>query len=610
MMKKALFPLLLSLLLLCGCARQTPPAENLPEPAASDAAPVRQALSTTPLPEAPPAVKGSILSPAVTGFLPLGGNLLFFSEEAPTLLTLFSPESGEALGVYEAPVNLTGENPPLRLLDHGIAYYNDISRETVVLDTALREIRRIADPEALTGTPLLSRDGSLLYYCTPDAVRCLDLGSGISRVLKEASYPVQSVAALLLEDSVIQLSITDSDDAQRTLFLSAENGQLLGDYAGTLLPETIGQTFLLPPSEENGSTLLFGDAAASPMVLHTQSKAEACFFLDGQLVTAAQAGTGIRLDLYHLDSGARTACVTGDFGSLPRSMTLSEDGTIRFLCQQEDGTSVLYHWDPSASQTGDPTSYAAPYFTREDPDYEGLAACSLYAREIGSRYGIDVLVYKDAVAVEPWDYQLEYAYQASVLQRELEALDARLSRFPEGFLSTLAGRFTALKICIVRSAVGADGSGSLSAVNGLQFWDGYDAYIVLAADRDTEYALYHELSHLLETVVLTESTAYDQWELLNPSGFQYDYDYITNLSRDGSPWLQEGNACFIDTYSMSFPKEDRARILEYAMTAGHEALFQSPCLQAKLQRICTGIRESFDLEDYPDPLPWEQYLLS
>ena len=112
----------------------------------------------------------------------------------------------------------------------------------------------------------------------------------------------------------------------------------------------------------------------------------------------------------------------------------------------------------------------------------------------------------------------------------------------------------------------------------------------------------------METEVLTESVAYDRWDSLNPDDFAYDNDYIANRARDGSSWMKPGKEYFIDTYSMSYAKEDRARLFEYAMTAGHEALFSSPNLQRKLQQLCTGIREGFGLNNYEGPLPWEQYL--
>ena len=59
---------------------------------------------------------------------------------------------------------------------------------------------------------------------------------------------------------------------------------------------------------------------------------------------------------------------------------------------------------------------------------------------------------------------------------------------------------------------------------------------------------------------------------------------------------------------MSFPKEDRARILEYAMTEGNEHYFQSKTMQSKLRQLCIGIREGFGLKKSPDTFLWEQYL--
>ncbi len=609
-MMKTLFPLLLCAALLCGCAAQYPETETvptLPTAPVQQESPIRDALSMMPVAEEV-ALRQYRLSETVTGFLPLGENLLFFSGSSSATLTLLNPETGETVAVHEASIVLTPENAAVQLLDKGISYFNGEAMETVVLNMSLQEMQKISAPADMTGMPLLSRDGGTLYYCTASTVRALDLRSGISRVLKETAHPVQSVTSLLMNDDVVQLSITDSDGTWRTLFLSSETGQLLGDYKGNILPQSAGDTFFLCLRDGALQSLLFG--GSDPMVLHPRASDADCFFLpeSHSVLTVSPTGGGFCLETYDLTDGRRTAALSLPKGLYPQNAAETADGYIWFLCRQESGECLLCRWNPDDSALSDDSCYIGSYYTRENPDYDGLAACSLYAQEIGEKYGIEVLIYKDAVALEPWDYHLEYEYQASVLQRELEALDTRLGNYPAGFLQTLADKFTALRICIVRSAAGSPESGSLDAVNGVQFWKDYDAYIVLAADHDTEYALYHELSHLIETVVLTESIAYDQWEKLNPSDFQYDYDYLTNRTRDGSTWLQEGKASFIDTYSMSFPKEDRARIMEYAMTSGHEAVFRSPYLQAKLLRLCTGIREAFDLKDYTEPLLWEQYL--
>lgn len=608
-MMKPFFSLLLSLLLLCGCAAQNPEPESVPAQtvSAEEVAPVQSALTMT-FHSGEKPLKQYNLSEEVTGFLPLEENLLFFSGGDTTTLTLLGTETGAPVAVHSVPLTLTPENATVQLLEVGISYFNENTLETVVLDSSLREVRRIAAPVDLAGFPLLSQDGRTLYYCTPNAVRCLDLETGISRILKEASHPVQSVTGLLVGDSVLQLSTTDINGDWNTLFLSTKTGQLLGDFTGNILPKTIGDNFFLCQQQGELQTLLFGTSGGSTMTLNPMDQAEDCFFLGSQVVTTVWQDSSEKVALYSLETGLCTSSLCLPSNQWVQSVAAGRDGCLWLLCSQSDGSPLLCLWDPMASQTQDDTIYTTSYYTREDPDYEGLAACSLYAQELSEKYGIRILIYKDAVALEPWDYHLEYEYQPSVLRRELDALDQRLSKFPDTFLKTLTGQFTSLNICIVRSTTGSPESGSLEAVNGIQFWDDYDSYIVLATDHDTEYTLYHELCHMIDSVVLTESTAYDRWENLNPDDFQYDNDYTANQSRDGSPWLQEGREYFIDTYSMSFAREDRARIFEYAMTSGHAELFRAPPLQQKLRQLCTGLREAFDLEDTQDSLPWEQYL--
>ena len=48
--------------------------------------------------------------------------------------------------------------------------------------------------------------------------------------------------------------------------------------------------------------------------------------------------------------------------------------------------------------------------------------------------------------------------------------------------------------------------------------------------------------------------------------------------------------------------------MEYAMLDGQEDLFRSAPMQAKLRKLCLGIREAFHLEAEPVVYRWEQYL--
>ena len=59
---------------------------------------------------------------------------------------------------------------------------------------------------------------------------------------------------------------------------------------------------------------------------------------------------------------------------------------------------------------------------------------------------------------------------------------------------------------------------------------------------------------------------------------------------------------------MTYRKEDRARIMEYAMADGYEASFRSETMQKKLRMRWLGIRQALGLETFEKPLRGEKYL--
>ena len=611
---KRILPLFLCLLLLAGCGRDPSPETTPPETTASATEPTGFYEPASPMETA----TGGALrcyplgDSETTAILALDDTVILFACTAnATRLTALTGGTLVPTAQLDLNFGLFPEDACLNRWDRGFSFYDPVAKETVVLDASLREVSRINAPAGLVETPLLSYDRSTLYYCTGSALRALDLETGISRLLKDMSYDYQSISGLLMQDSVLACTVSDGTNWQ-TLYLSAETGEILSARGDMATVETGGTRYYAPIREGSQTFHLFGAPGAEPRLLNLRDPDSNTRFLPesyGLLAMPMPEGSSLTLEYYDLSSCLRTAALTLTTEYYPWSFQNGPDGKIWFLNYEPDyGCTVLYLWDPALSPTGDNTFYGGTYFTQDAPDQAGLAQCQAYAAEIGEKYGIEVLIHKEAVQVQPWDYDLEPEHLTGVIQRELELLDRNLSRYPEGFLQTLAQRFDGISICIVRSLTGTAESGSLDTADGIQFLEGYRAYIALAAASNTEYALYHEMCHLIDTVVITESGAYDRWEELNPKDFTYDYDYITNQSRDGSQYLQEHNRSFIDTYSMSFPKEDRARILEYAMTEGNESYFRSTTMQSKLKLLCEGIREAFKMKKSPEAFLWEQYL--
>lgn len=610
---KHLLALLALCLLLCGCASEAPTAETtLPSDQTTPTMPVGLYDAESQL-EA--ATQGALRvyplnQSAVTGIRAMGDSLLLFSGVEETTLTLLTGEDLYITASVTLDFFLDSGDSSLRIGDRELSYYDPVRSQTVVLDGKLREVSHIAAPADLVGSPILSADRNTLYYCTSNAVRAWDLETGIRRCVKEMAYSQQAVTGLHADGTVLQCQVIDGGQP-RTLLLSTENGVQLSAMDEAMTLSTEGSRYYASFPTGSVQALLFGSGEASPQALTPADLTASCVFLEipNAAITYFHPDSGeLQLDYYDLSSGQRRSTLTLETAQSPTAIEDTIDGRIYLLIYDDvQDCHTILRWDVRRDLQ-DSVKYTGTYYTASAPDYSGLARCRDYAARIGSQYGIEVLVWEDATAVQPWDYDFETEYLVPVLQQELEQLEQRLAQYPVSVLEDTASHFTSLKICIVRQLTGTAESGSLDTATGLQFFDGTDAYVVLAAGEYAEHALYHELFHVMETHIFNESIAFDQWNALNPSGFEYDYDYQANAQRDAGVYLRGENKAFIDTYSMSFPKEDRARIMEYAMLPGNQELFRSEILQNKLLTLCQGIREAYGLKKSEEVFVWEQYL--
>lgn len=590
--------------LLCGCAQQP----------LSQATPTEEAISAAAYdPNNPQSIPGILdVYPLslrkVQGMRAMGDDILLFSGHGSTALTLLDGDDLTLRASALLDFQLDQKDPSLRFHKDSLSFFDPLRRETVLLDQSLQPLRQISAPENLTGTPILSADCNTLYYCTASAIRAWDLTSGIRRVIKILPEGDHALTGLHLEDTVLQCRIT-GEDSSESAFLSADTGLLLTQRNGDAALITAGERYYAALPAGSRELLVFGTSSDAPCLLLPKDHSDSCTFLPDvhSAVTAClQEDDTVQLCCYDLGTGTIRDELTLPAFQLP-SAILSGPGTCVYILSYDPAAdcALLYCWDISPS-SGDGRSYTHPCQTEASPDADSLKACKDYAAALSSKYGIEILVLEEAAAVEPWDYDFEKETQSALLLQELELLDQRLARYPQEVLAATAAHFSALKIALVRQITGSAASGSLDTATGIQFFDETDAYVVLATGKYAEQGLYHELFHVMETHILTESTAFDQWNDLNPAGFEYSYRYDSN--RNSGIYLEGEYRSFIDTYSMSFPKEDRARILEYAMLPGQEALFSHPILQNKLSALCRGIRDAYRLDRSPEIFPWEQYL--
>ena len=584
------FSLILACLLLCGCAGPHTPAQALP----SQEAPPPPLCSYDPDDPAQQQTRGAVRAyplnvPDAVGLWSMGESVLLLYGEDSASLALLSGTGLEETAACSLGISRAQAASSLQILDDGLSLWDPLTKETLVMDGSLREIRQISPPPGLTGMPVLSPDGVSLYYCTSDALRVMDVASGASRCIRETGAPLEGILALHGDGSILVCQQSGSTSQ----YISAETGRLLGE-SGDIRLQTFEDRYYAALPAGMTEVLLFGSGEGGPQVLTPKELTGRFFFLKAQhgVVTASAPSPGLlRLEHYDLATGRRRATVTFSSSRLPEEV-VEAGGAVWILTED-----CLYRWDMEKSPLDDPAVYTGPRYTADAPDIQGLAQCRARAEEIGQTYGIRILIGADAAAAAPEGSRFEEEYLVPVIEYQLDVLSEQLSQFPQGMLQTTASNFGSLTVCLVRSI-----SETADA------WiENSGAYIPLAAGEDMAQALFHSLYHVMETQILTHSIALDQWEKLNPKGFSYDLSFEKNSRRDGAAYLLPETRAFIDAASMAFPREDRAVIWENACTPGMESCFQSEPMQAKLRALCRGIREAYGLKD--GPYFWEQYLM-
>lgn len=578
-----ILPLILACLLLCGCADRNNPEEAVP--------PTEIVAQETSRPEeyGGKAEKTPLNLSPVQGLYIFHSELLLLSGQDSTRLTLLDPETLDVRAA--ATLEVLPEDIHIRLQPDGtLSFFDPVRQETVVMDRTLSVLNRIETPGAATAPPVLC--GNTLYYCTPTHLRCWELDTGLRRCIREMAFDGQVLTEVLQDGTVLQCTVSEAG-RQTTCFFSSADGSLLSSLEGRCSVRTLSDRYYARLPAGANQISVFGTGGSEPQLLTPEDpEADVWFLPEAHLLLAATPkGLQTELCLYDLKDGSRKDRLVLDVPRGPGSVQYL-DGKLWMLIPEQ---ACLLTWTPENAGAG---NYLSPY---RDRDLSGLQQ---KADALGSTFGIRILIGPEAENAAPPGYCFQAEPLPTLLRRELALLEQRLSQYPGSVLSQTAGHFSSLTVCILRS-IRDSGQKELPE---LQFLDGTDAYVAIATGDASGQNLYHSLFHLMETHIYSRSKALDQWNDLNPAGFQYDYDYDANASRDSGVYLFQDHRAFVDTYSMSFPKEDRARVLEYAMLPGQEDLFRTEAMQKKLRTLCTSIREAFDLEDAETPLLWEQYL--
>lgn len=602
-MMRRLLVLFLAVFLLAGCTGNSAQSESTTEPDQEPQQPTVIANSLyDPDSRLEEATHGAVrvydlgqIQP--TEIAAIGEDILLLTGENGGSLLRLSAQKG----TIEAKVPVSAGDEKLRISDRRIGYYEAASGSVVFLDGQLAETGRVALPEDFSGTPVLSPDFGTVYYSSGQQIRALDVQTGISRLVK-LSEGCETRLQSCFGGEYLVCQVKEVNGDGYSCFVSTQTGETVYRDSALEWFASYGDDYLLQRGDGIVTERLFGSIGGTPQSLHLPENETPVPLLSlGGVLTSRSTDGGFTLSFYDLFSGAKTAEVTVEGAAEPYLYAPGQNGVWMAAGDEVSGRWYLYFWDLAKSAVEEKTVYTGPWYTAEDPDIRGLAECQDRADRMGQVYGVDIRT-GTAAAEQLGEWELEPEYQVEALEKSLAQLELALGEYPEDFFRLLCQGTDSgiLHICLVR--------GIENEIPGIQYWLDGDAYIALAVGNTVEQSFFHQVCHVLDTFVIAKSLAYDEWDSLNPEGFVYDYSYGVYSERDGSEYLTEPDCAFIDGYSMTYPKEDRARIMEYAMTPEHAEAFQCPILQKKLRQICTGIREAFGWEEDPRTFSWERYL--
>lgn len=256
-----------------------------------------------------------------------------------------------------------------------------------------------------------------------------------------------------------------------------------------------------------------------------------------------------------------------------------------------------------------------------------LAPLRERADELEERFGVAIRIGEECANVLG-GYAITPLTDYAKVKEALDVLETELSKYPDRFFTQIkTEELTGNAFYLAGMLLGVE-DGSLGTAGGFQCE--YDGKWLIVIDCEVPYSMqstiHHELFHSIEDYMSfasdTEGGLYpdeEEWQALNPplekygDCYTYSYDefgYEENygLLYDTQFYAGEdvSGAYFVDSYCMTFPWEDRARLFESVMCDFYSVDFEAaPHLKAKLDYMADCIRKTFDTTGWTE-VPWER----
>lgn len=518
----------------------------------------------------------------------IGDRLLLASDTDPAQLRLLSGDTC----IPVATQQLTGEFLHCsEALFNGFFYYDAANHAVLCLDPQLQQTQQISLPTGAT-SPVISQDGSQIFYCVGQEIRALDITRKLSRLVKTQSVEKQTLVGTCFEGKILICNVEVSDGNTDTLYISTENGQTLKTENNIRALYSYEDSYLIERMDGTVLQRIAGTFGGDAKQLNIDDTYLASALELGGAIGYSTDENGLHLNYYDLATGKKTAALSMPGNVQPQAFLADRwSGFIWILASDSsDNGMLLLRWDTKASAIEDEKQYVGTLFTVDNPDTASMDLLNDRISALNKKYGVRIRIWKDAVK-SPGSYTLVPEHQISAITDLLDKLETVLAEFPKSFISKSIS--SKVRICLVRSVDGQ--------AKGVQYWSGSNAFIALSTGVDVRTEFLKTIGFVIDSHVLGNSPKYDYWDTLNPSNFMYGGTIDESLAAGE-------NRAFVDVESMSSGTIDRSRVFWQAMLPENADMFKSETMQKKLTMLCKAIRDAWNTEKSTDVFPWEQYL--
>ena len=291
------------------------------------------------------------------------------------------------------------------------------------------------------------------------------------------------------------------------------------------------------------------------------------------------------------------------------SMLHTGEGLLFTIYNQPENR--LFVWDYTTNDLDD----ISPVYVRTNylPVY-----LDSYRKELEQKYNMYIYLGAEVGGVLG-GYSMTPSYDYDGMYNALKTLDKTLGLYPEKFFDQFL--YGTVKTLGVYLCSGFTKTNEYNADNAIAVASSYHYEKLLAidinyVDDNLSQNIVHEISHWIDSYIEDRQLAEDRtdfddnWFELCPADFKYLYSYTSTRFSWKYIYDEYSNpdGYYADSYSQTYPTEDRARLFEYLIYPGYASYFESPYMRAKLHFYFDYIREYFDTDGWPEQTFWEEKL--